>query len=154
MNLNKSFNRQDLQFFIALIMQSIDDLKRRNLIRLIKRMGLQQRELARAVNTPPEYINNIIHARANLSDDMVDRICKEFNIKRYEFYIETEDELPATDLERKALFMARSAENSKLDYIAEEIVEYGNQRIERVKKDQKKAGIDKSRAIRLKAGSG
>lgn len=55
--------------------------------------------------------------------------------------------------QRKALLMARSAENSKLDYIAEEIVEYGNQRIERVKK-QKKTGFDKSGAVKHKVSSG
>lgn len=151
MDLDKSFNRQDSQFSIALIMLSIDDLKRKNLTRLIKRMGLQQKDFAIAINTAPEYINNIIHDRANLSDDMVDRICKEFNIKRYEFYIDTEDELPATELERKALFMARDAKNSHLDYIAEELIEYGNQRIQTVKKEKGK-GIAKSQPARHKAG--
>lgn len=73
------------------------------------------------------------------------------NIEPVEFYIDEQTILPATELEKKALFMARAAESARLDYIAEEIVEYGNQRIERKKKEQKKAGADKGRATRLKA---
>lgn len=132
----------------------IDALIGKNLRRIRQLKNLSQDDITQLTNISKALISDAENNKRGIGKDVMMRICAALNVQPYEFYIDDSTPLPATELEKKALFMARAAESSRLDYIAEEIVEYGNQRIERVKKEQKKAGIDKSRAVKYKAGSG
>lgn len=150
--LYNSLNLQSYPLKVTFAYMSIDALIGQNLKRLRLLKGLSQDALAEMVQIPKSLISAAENDKRGIGKDIMTRICKALNVQPYEFYLDENTPLPATELEKKALFMARAAGSAKLDYIAEEIVEYGNQRIERLKKEQKKAGSDKSRAARLKAG--
>ena len=152
--LNNTLNLQCYQSRVIFPCMDIDALIGKNLRRIRQLKNLSQDDLTQLTNISKALISDAENNKRGIGKDVMMRICKALNVQPYEFYIDDSTPLPATELEKKALYMARSAENSKLDYIAEEIVEYGNQRIERVKKDQKKAGVDKGRAVKYKAGSG
>ena len=120
-------------------MQNIDEVKRENLKRVIKKLGKGgQKRLARLINTEPSYLNNIVNERRNLSDDMVARICSVLKINFHEFYINESTPIPVTELERKAVYMAREAEKAHLEQVAEESIEYTIHRIKTVKKQKRK----------------
>lgn len=134
--------------------EDIDTIMGLNLKRLRIKASLTQEALAELIDVSQGLIPRWESGIKGIGKEVLIKLCKALNVQPYEFYIDESTPLPATDLERKALFMARAAESSRLDYIAEEIIEYGSQRIERVKKEQKKAGIAQSRAVKYKAGSG
>lgn len=134
--------------------EDIDIIMGINLKRLRIKASLTQESLAELIDVSQGLIPRWESGVKGIGKDVLIKLCKALDVAPYEFYIDDSTPLPATDLERKALFMARAAESARLDYIAEEIVEYGNQRIERVKKEQKKAGAVQSRAVKYKAGSG
>jgi len=133
-------------------MQNIDEVKRENLKRVIKKLGKGgQKRLARLINTEPSYLNNIVNERRNLSDDMVARICSVLKINFHEFYINESTPIPVTELERKAVYMAREAEKAHLEQVAEESIEYTIHRIKTVKK-QKRKGAWEGAPSRIKVG--
>lgn len=153
MNLSsKSLDRQNGCLSLNFIMPSIDEIKRENLQRIIKKYNLTQRRLAEIIEQDPRYLNRIFRGHRNLADDMVERICKALNIKRYEFYIEDEDELPATPLQLKLLNIAKEAEKLHLEKVAEEMAEYTSHRLDVIKK-QEKSDMEESKPARAKVSN-
>jgi len=109
-------------------MPTIDDIKRKNFIRImdkiLKEHDISEAEFARRLNTAPGYINRIKHGIRNLSDDMVERICKNFNINLYEFYIEDHAPVIIDDKEKHHLLKFRQAEKLGAGDEADEILDY------------------------------
>lgn len=145
-------NTNKIRYLAVYDAKQIDKVIGRNLKRLRLANGLTQAKLGDWINVDGNVIAQLEGGIIGMGKDIMARLCNALKVEPADFYISEQTIVPATELEKKALFMARAAESAKLDYIAEEIVEYGKQRIERVKKEQKKAGADKSRKIRDKAG--
>ena len=148
MNMAILSNRQYEQFsLVSFVMDmSFEEIKRKNLKRILKRYNLNQRQLAKMINTEPGYLNKMINKKRNVSEDIVERICKALQVRPYEFYIESEDELPATDLERKALYTIREAEALGVAHIAEEVCEYTAHRINLIKKQKEDSIVESKTA--------
>lgn len=149
-----SLNRQKGQFFISLYMpdyETIDEIKRKNLVRIINQLGKGgQKKLAAMINTEPSYLNNIVKKRRNLSDDMVERICRKLNIELHEFYVRDTTAIPVTNLEHKAVLMVREAEKIKAEQVAEEAINFTFHRLETIKKQERK-DYSKSKSPRIKS---
>lgn len=145
--------RQNAKEILCLDMldsKNIDKIIGNNLKRLRAKSGFTQDKLGEMIGVDGVVIAQIEGSIRGMGKSIMSRICKALDIQPYEFYIDEKTPLPASELEKKALYMAREAEHSHLDYIAEEIIEYGKQRIERVKK-QKKVVSYKGKTVRAKA---
>lgn len=131
----------------------IDLIIGRNLRRLRVSRKLSQERLGEMVSCIHTKISALENGKEGMGKDIMTRICKALNVHPYEFYIEPDTPLPATALEKKALFTVREAEKMGVGYVAEEACEYTAHRIQTIKKE-KKAGTGKSSSARLKTGSG
>lgn len=143
---------KDVLVYIFFV-DDIDKLLGKNLRRIREMKGISQEKLAEMINTPATRLSAYETGREGMGKDIMMRICKSLNVRPYEFYIENDTPIPATDLERKALYTAREAEKIGAGNIAEEAIEYTAHRLQVIKK-QKKDGIGKSKPTRYKTGSG
>lgn len=147
-----SDNLLDIQngcYSVSSIMQNIDETKRQNLIKIIKRLNLKQRHLANMIDQDPRYLNRIIKGHRNLSDDMIEKICKALNLKYHIFFIEEDTPLPVTDLEKRALYLTREANKYG---VADIIIKYGDFVLIEAKKT--KEIPREGKGIRYKVGGG
>lgn len=118
---------------------NINDIKRKNLKRLIEKLGRgSQRRIATIIDTEPSYINNILQGRRNLSDEMIERICKALNIRPYEFYIEKDTPIVSADTEKKCIMLTREAENKGMKHIIDESLSYAEFRMRSLEREETK----------------
>ncbi|OGW20080.1 MAG: hypothetical protein A2X55_03155 [Nitrospirae bacterium GWB2_47_37] len=131
----------------------IDKLIGKNLKRLRTQRKLTQTKLGDLIEVDGNVISQLEGAIIGMGKDIMARLCNALKVEPADFYISEKTPLPSSDLERKALYIAREAEKMGVRYIAEEAVEYTTHRLQVVKKQEGK-GAGKSKATRLKAGNG
>lgn len=119
----------------------IDILIGKNLKRLRQERGLSQEKLAELIGTPATRLSAYEHGREGMGKNIMARICAVLNVRPYEFFLENNSLAPATELEKKALYMARVAEKMGVSYIAEEMVAYTTHRIDEIKKHKKEGNV-------------
>lgn len=81
--------------------------------------------------------SEIENAVRGMGKEIMSRLCNIFKVEPAEFYIDRETPIPATELEKKALYTIREAEKLGVSYIAEESIEYTKHRLETIKKTGK-----------------
>jgi len=156
MNIANSVYRHRCENTLTFYMKKgeVDFIIGRNLKRLRNKENLTQEQLAEMLKIESiSLISDWERGVKGIGKDVLERLCNIFDVRPYEFYIENDTPLPSSDLERKALYMAREAEKLGVQYIAEEAVEYTTHRLQVVKKQEGK-GAGKSKATRLKVGNG
>jgi transcriptional regulator with XRE-family HTH domain len=129
----------------------INVIKGRNLRRIRLHLKMTQREIGEIINDSEGNVSAMESGKRTLSDRKIGILCDKFKISFYEFSIEPDTPLPATDLERKALYTIREAEKMGAGYIAEEACNFTVHRLDIIKK-QPPIIPDESRKVRDKAG--
>jgi len=67
-------------------MINLNDVRRKNLKRLLEQSGIEIRELAKRIKTSPQYINNILNEGKGFSDKKAVVFARAFDVPEYEFY--------------------------------------------------------------------
>lgn len=98
-----------LEFYVKTV-KDIDRLIGKNLKRLRISKGFTQDELGELAGVDGNVIARIEGSILGLGKKNMLKICRALNINMYEFYINHDTPLPASDLEKKALYTAREAE--------------------------------------------
>ncbi len=129
----------------------INEIVGKNLKRLRDNAGFTQEQLAKLAGTSKGYISDIERGIRNLGKDVMERFCKTFKVESWEFHITNNSPIASTNLQSKALEMAKEAEISHVEYVAEENIEYTINRIKTIKKQARKAPR-KSKILRHKKG--
>lgn len=153
---NNQLYRQNTSSFISFSVKSIKDIDKligKNLKRLRVQHKFTQDKLGELIGVDGNVIARVEGSILGMGKKMMIKLCDVFKVNPYEFYIEHDTPLPATDLEKKALYMAREAEQLHVEYIAEESLEYTLHRLEVVKKQAKK-GIKHVKPSRSKIVNG
>lgn len=151
MNMPLLSNRHDRQPFVRFLImkgKDIEDLKRQNLIRLIKRNNLKQYQLAEMIGITPEYLNKLIKGHRGLSDDIQARLCNALKLRPDEFYIDNETPILQDNNEQELMNIYREAKDLGT-IVAEKIPEYGKFVIKETKKS-KTVAPRKSKGVRHK----
>ena len=147
-----SLSNNSIVLTVMLKSKDIDIIIGKNLKRLRKQNKLTQAKLGDLINIDGNVIAQLEGAIIGMGKDIMTRLCNALNIEPYEFYIKDDTPLPVTNLQHKALQMAKEAEKAKLQQIAEENIEYTSHRIKTLKKSEGKS--DKPRRnIKTKANS-
>ena len=129
----------------------IDKIIGINLKRIRIERGMGQEEFAQKISISKQRLSAYENAKEGLGKDVMSRICTVYNIDPYEFYIEDDTPLPATELERKALYTIREAEKMGAGYIAEEACNFTKHRLDIIKKHPP-SSPDESETVRDMAG--
>jgi transcriptional regulator with XRE-family HTH domain len=147
--------RQKNLYSVVLGVKSIKDLNKligSNLKRIRLKKGLTQEKLGEMINVDGNVIARIEGGIIGLGKRNMIKLCNALGIEPAEFFIDNTTPLPSSELEQKALYMAREAEKLGVEYIVEEAVEYTMHRLTVVKK-QKGKDIGKSKTTRIKTGN-
>lgn len=147
--------RQNAYKFISFGMynaKQINALIGRNLKRLRVRAGLTQEKLGEMIGVNGVVIAQIESGIRGMGKDLMARLCNVLKVEPVEFFIDDTTPIPASELEKKALFTVREAEKLGIRYIAEESTEYLSHRLSIVKK-QTPEDLRKSKTSRVKGGS-
>lgn len=125
---------------------NIDDLTKKNLVRLMNARGLKQIELADKIETTPQHLNAILRGDRGLGSDLLTRVCNALGVQPWEFYVTEQTPCIIDEKEKQILYTIREAEKMG---VAEDIARYGQFRIAEAKKT-KTAAPRKSRGTRHK----
>ena len=68
-------------------MINTNEIKRKNLKRLLDSSGMKPADLAKKIGTTGQYINSLLNAEKGLSDKSIPKFAIAFNVDEYEFYI-------------------------------------------------------------------
>ena len=64
----------------------INEIRRKNLTRLIEKMGIKPVELAKRIGTTSQYINNLVNEEKGFSDKAASKLAEAFGVGVEEFY--------------------------------------------------------------------
>jgi plasmid maintenance system antidote protein VapI len=64
-----------------------NEIKRKNLKRLLDEHNIKPADLARKIGTTNQYVNSLLNAEKGLSDKSIAKLAKAFGVEEYEFYI-------------------------------------------------------------------
>lgn len=105
------------------VMINVNEIRRKNLKRLIDECGIEKTELARRIKTKPQYINNLLNEEKGLSDKAVLKIAVALGVEEIEFYkgLHVEDQ---TELQENKKQTDIPDERSLLG-IATYVIKYG-----------------------------
>jgi transcriptional regulator with XRE-family HTH domain len=67
-------------------MIDINSIRRNNLKRLLEKYDIEKIELARRIETSPQYINSLLNENKGFSDKAVEKIAIALNVEEIEFY--------------------------------------------------------------------
>lgn len=134
-------------------MRAMDKLIQTNLRRLREQRGFSQQALADIVGVDRCKISAWENGHTGIGKQWMAKLCETLQAKPYEFYLDKDAPLPASDFERRALMLIKEAGSLHIENIAEEWVEYLAHRVDTVKK-QAEQGAATRRPPRHKAGSG
>jgi len=129
----------------------INVIKGKNLRRIRLLLKMTQPEIGEITNDSGGNVSAMESGKRTLSDRKIGILCDKLKISFYEFSIEPDTPLPATELERKALYTVREAEKLGVAYIAEEVCEYTAHRLDIIKKHPP-SSPDESETVRDMAG--
>jgi transcriptional regulator with XRE-family HTH domain len=110
---------------------NLDELSRKNLLRILRERGLKQVELAAKIGTTPQHVNSILRGERGIGPDIMARICRELKIEPWEFFIDDKTPIVRNDKEKERLFLYREEERLG---VAEEVIRYETFKIADAKK--------------------
>jgi len=106
---------------LKLFMYDINEIFGNNLLRLIKRKGLNQRRLAIQMNVEPSYINAIVKGKKYVSEGTLTKLCQLLNAEPHEFYIKEDTPIIEDSVVRNIVMRIRKYPEikSQCDLISE-----------------------------------
>jgi transcriptional regulator with XRE-family HTH domain len=115
---------------------NLDILIGKNLRRLRKLAGISQERLAKLVGTTSTRLSAYENGRDGMGKDIMSRICKALNVEYYEFYLTDNTPILKDNKEKYLIHIYRKIQ--KIDKkIADELIRYGEWKIERAEKNKK-----------------
>lgn len=120
-----------------------------NLKRIRESRNLSQEKLAEMINTKKPRISALENGKEGMGKAIMERLCRTFNIRPYEFYLEPDTPIIEDEKEKELLYTFREAK-ALGDVVAENIPKYGRFIIQETKKPKEK-GVRKGRKVRTES---
>jgi plasmid maintenance system antidote protein VapI len=96
--------------FIKIMNINLDELYRKNLLRIMEERGLKQVGIAAKAETTPQYINAILRGERGLGTDMMSRLCRALHLEPWEFTWTEKTPIIRNQQEMKDLEQRREAD--------------------------------------------
>ncbi len=142
----------------------LNELYRKNLLRLLKQTGLKKGEFAAKAGFGGDYLSQLIRDKypVPIGKDTLLKICNAFHVSPRYFDYEEDEPIPLTIHEEKAVYRTREAENlgpavvEQLELITDAVIEASKKRGKTAESTKKQPGgyLDKIETLKQERAKG